>query len=66
MSLSRRDGPGFRTQLESWALYKSTDSSSPVKKRESKIYGQIQIDWYMWGWECVEILFCGFNFVSKI
>lgn len=66
ISLSRRDGTGFRAQLESLTLYKSIDSSSTVKRREGKIYGQIQIDWYMRGWEHVEIPFCGFNFVSKI
>lgn len=66
LSLSRRDGTGFNAQPESLTLYKSIDNSSTVKKREGKIYGQIQIDWYMWGWEHVEIPFCGFNFVSKI
>ena len=29
----------------------TVDSSSTVKKREGKIYGQIQTGWYMWGWK---------------
>lgn len=41
MSLSRRDGAGFRAQLESLALYKSIDNSSTVKKKESQMYGWI-------------------------
>lgn len=66
ISLNRKDETVFRAQVESLALYKSTNGSFTFKKREGIIYGQIQIDRYMWGWEHVEIIFCGFNFVSKI
>lgn len=61
ISLSRRDGTGFRAQVESLDLYKSIGSSAIINKWKA-ICTQKDPDRLIH----VEILFCGFNFVSKI
>lgn len=64
--LSRRDGIGFEAQAESLTLRKSLDGSSTIKKREGSNLWTDPDRLVHVGVEHVEILFCDFNFVSKI